>query len=133
VSGQFSLLTDPTLEQQVADPRPGRTRRRGVATSRVAANATAIRTGTIRFKVLIALREAGAHGANDFELWSKWRCGGKYPHVTGTRRGELEILGLVRATAITRPTDSPTREGLVHVITDTGLAVLDRLQGQETP
>jgi hypothetical protein len=116
VTSQLSLL-DPTFVL------PGRVHRDDPATSRTAAARIAIKAGALKHRVMLALRDAGEEGMNDYELWRACDPSGRV-HSAATRRGELEALGLVVRTGRTRPTDTPGCEGTVHVLTDEGRRVL---------
>lgn len=104
---------------------PGRARTDGPGTSRRAA--LNLRKGALKHRILLALRSAGEHGATDYELWRHCDPNGR-PHSAATRRGELEDLGAVARTSRTRPTDTPGNEGIVHVLTGVGHALLAELE-----
>lgn len=107
------MTTQPSLFDDV-----GRSHAADPWTSTAAA--ASVKRGTQRFAVLAELGAAGDDGRTDSEL-------GEHLHIretaAGTRRKELEELGLVERTADTRP----TRYGnpaLVHRITPPGRAFL---------
>lgn len=68
------------------------------------AAAKQVRTGTQRSRALAALAAAGDRGLTDYELAKA--IGHPRPHVAGTRRKELQDLGLVEATDLRRSTDT---------------------------
>jgi hypothetical protein len=108
----------------------GRSRRRDPATSKRAARAVGIKVGALKHRILRHLASQGALGANDWELHTTCDPKGRV-HSAATRRGELEGEGFVRSTALMRPTDSPTSEGVVHVITPAGIEKLAELDQKE--
>ena len=91
-------------------------------TSREAA--ASVLRGPQRIAVLRALKDAADFGHTDSEL-------GDVCHIretaAGTRRKELEELGLCRRTERTRPTHYGN-PAIVHVITERGLAALRVLE-----
>lgn len=103
---------------------PGQARADGPATSRRAA--LNLRKGALKHRILLALRAAGEMGATDYELWKHCDPRGR-PHSAATRRKSLEELGAVARTTRTRPTDTPGNEGIVHVLTGVGHALLAEL------
>lgn len=116
------------MTDQIALPfadTPGRARRTDPVTSKRAA--LNLKTGALKHRILCHLRAAGTDGATDFELWRHCDPNGR-THSAATRREELEASGLVRRTALTRPTDTPGNEGLVHVITADGVQLLADLE-----
>lgn len=119
MSDQVSLLDD----LDITAPAPGRVRRTDPSTSRVAAARVAFKTGALKHRILRYLAAQGANGANDWELHVHCDPTGRV-HSAATRRKELAELGLVRTTAIERPTDTPGNTGLVSVLTQKGLEVL---------
>lgn len=116
-----------SVQQALLDD-DGRARHFGPETSRRAARN--VRSGALKHRILIALRSAGSQGATDYELWRECDPNGR-PHSAATRRKELEDQGFVRRTALTRPTDTPGNEGIVHELTDLGRGVLDLLEREK--
>lgn len=104
---------------------PGRARANGPMTSQ--RSALNLRKGALKHRILLALRAAEEQGATDYELWRHCDPQGR-PHSAATRRRELEDLGAVARTTRTRPTDTPGNEGIVHVLTDVGHALLVELE-----
>jgi hypothetical protein len=125
VSDQILLLPPLTEAERVVTPSPGRARKRGPATSRWSADEIAVAAGKLQHRVLAYLAEAGARGATDNELWRACDPNGR-THSAANRRKELDEMGLVRDTTITRPTDRG-RAAFVHVITERGLEVFGEL------
>lgn len=103
---------------------PGRSRQSNPDTSKRAAKA--IKTGALKHRILLHLLNVGHHGANDYELHRACDPNGRV-HSAATRRGELEALGYVMRTSRLRPTDTPGNDGLVHILTDAGRALLNEL------
>lgn len=104
---------------------PGRSRQSNPDTSKRAAKA--IKTGALKHRILLHLSSMGLYGANDWELHHVCDPNGRV-HSSATRRGELEALGVVTRTSHVRPTDTPGNDGIVHVITDAGKALLASLE-----
>lgn len=109
-------LFDVSAEEVVADT-PGRVRATDPQTSRDAARL--VKRGTQREQVLHALVDAGDRGLTGHEACALTSC--LYPHVSGTRLGELAGFGLAVATGETRPTPSGAT-ATVYVATDHGRA-----------
>ncbi|HEY2101423.1 MAG TPA: hypothetical protein VGH72_33505 [Pseudonocardia sp.] len=84
-------------EQLAAGDRTGKVRSDARATSRAAATAITMRTGTQRSLVLLELTEG--NGKTDFELQQTLKMS---PSTERPRRGELVDYGLVRPSARTR-------------------------------
>lgn len=109
-------LFDVTPGEVGADV-PGRARATDPQTSRDAAKLG--KRGSQREQVLHALVDAGDRGLTAHEAWPLTSC--MYPHVSGTRLGELVGFGLADATGETRRTPSGA-SATVYVITDHGRA-----------
>lgn len=92
-------------------------------TSRIAAVITAASAGALRDRILLHLLRVGDFGTTAYEAWKA--CGGKYPHVAGTRLGELAApkdgVPLVEQTDRRRPTDTGN-PSVVWVLTRAGQA-----------
>ena len=115
---QPSVFDAPAAATEATSPTRGRFRKTGPTTSRNAAEQVAPRTGTHRARILVDLLDA-VDGRTAEESWK--RTGGRFPHVAGTRLGELQACDLVYMTARTRPTDSGA-DAHVWVLTDAGRA-----------
>jgi hypothetical protein len=93
------------------------------------AAASSVKRSPQRLRVLHELDRAGDDGRTDSEL-------GVELHIretaAGTRRKELEELGLAQRTTRTRPT-LYGNQALVHIITPAGHAALRRLASHEPP
>lgn len=122
-------MSDWSQESLLTDPTPGRVRRSNPSTSKRAARNISVKSGALKHRILRHLAAQGANGANDWELHVACDPGGRV-HSAATRRGELEDLGMVRRTSITRPTDDLANEGLVHIITEKGLAALAEVEAR---
>lgn len=118
-------LHDSAVESAAAvvAPAPGAVRRSDPDTSHAAARSLTLRSGTQRHRVLAALAACGGYGANDYELGRKV---GILRTAAGTRRKELERMGLVKATDGTRPTDTGSA-AIVYVPTTEGREALREL------
>lgn len=79
------------------------------ATSIAAAEAIAPKAGTLRFKVLMAIREAGADGLTDEQLQEVLDMN---PSTVRPRRGELVKAGWIIDSKRTRK----TRSGVLAVV-----------------
>lgn len=102
------------------DPEVGRVHRGDPWTSQAAAASVA--RAPQRARVLAALAAAGPDGRTDFELGAEL---GIRETAAGTRRKELEEIGLAARTTRTRL--SPYgNAALVHVITPAGAALVPR-------
>lgn len=112
------------LEQDAAGNRVGKVRRDAEATSRAAAQAIVVRSGTQRHAVLLKLAQIyGGTGATDLELQS---ATGLNPSSLRPRRGELVDGGYVRASEITRK-DGKGDEWRVWELTEKGRLVVAEL------
>ena len=103
---------------------PGKVRADAPGTSRAAAQATTLKTGTARWRVLEAIWYAANDGATDHDLQHSLEMD---PSTERPRRGELVDAGLVRAAGI-RTHDG--REWTVWVLTQAGAdAYRERIPG----
>lgn len=95
-------------------------------TSRAASDLAAVNAGALRERITRHLLRVG--GATAYECWKA--CGGKYPHVAGTRLNELANPksgpALVYQTDKRRPTDSGT-PAVVWSLTPEGVREAERL------
>lgn len=114
-------LFDAALEELTSDE--GRYRASDPDTSKAAARA--VRAGTQRARVLLALANA-SDGLNGWE--ASVRCDIRRVHAATTRCEELEALGFARRTGATRPTDSGC-QALVFAITDAGRQLANEMRG----
>lgn len=127
---RVSLFDVPSDAEAVLANQPGPSRHDNPATSRRAAEKIGFRAGALKHRILVELDRAGAEGANDWELHERCDPRGRV-HSAATRRKELQDdfdPPLIVTTAITRPTDAPDSEGLVHLITDAGRRVLAEIE-----
>jgi hypothetical protein len=122
VTPQTMSLFDLSAADVLADtPAPvGRT-----CPDTSAAAAAGVRTGSQKGRVLAALAAAGDRGCTDFE--AARAIGHPRPHVVGTRRLELQRLGLVEATGMRRPSDLGGA-AVVYVATDAGRAISQEIR-----
>lgn len=111
-------------DADVLAPTPGPAHRDAMPTEQAAAEQVAVRSGTQRARVLVALAAAGDKGLTDYEM--SLRASICRPHVAGTRRADLQRLGLVVQTDRTRPTDTGCM-AVVWCCTDAGRRVAGEL------
>lgn len=117
-------IADEVLLGRERPPTGQRTERGATAgysseTSLLAALDNAPRAGSQKARVLDALVAAGARGMTDYELHAQL---GILRTAAGTRRKDLERLGLCEETFDRRETDTRSMAA-VHRITDLGIQV----------
>lgn len=106
-------------DESLHENTPGKAHTGAHATEKLAALKAAPRTGTQRWRVLVAIRRAyvdGRVGLNDEEIGAS---PGIHDNAHRTRRNELVMGEWVEASGVVRPTASDS-EAIVWTLTDKG-------------